>query len=503
MQDGSRRVWIPSPEVSGTMTTTYDPDHVSYYDDRDLRVEMSRVFELCHGCRLCFNLCPAFPTLFDAIDARDGEVSELTRSEQDQVVDECYQCKLCYVKCPYVPPHDWALDFPRLMMRANAVKHVAQPGGIRERLADQVLGRTDLVGRLSSAAAPLANAVIGSPGSVARRVMDKAAGIASQRVLPPYARERFTTWFHRRVPPIMVQSLPEGSPAAGSPAVGSPAAGNPGAGNPAVGSPVAGSPAVGDRPGDEQPSHAGESDRGVAVFATCFIEYMEPGIGKDLVKVYEHNQIPCEIPPGTRCCGAPWLHGGDVRKFRRAAEHNVEALFSLAASGVPIIVAQPTCGYVLRQDYPRYLKSTQAKVVAGQVFDACEYLSRMESLGRGTLRTDFTGEVPAKVTYHVACHLRAQSIGVRAQDLLRTAGMDVSLVERCSGIDGTWGYRSANYDLARKVAQPLARGIESAAGDAVCGDCHLANGAIFEETGERSRHPIQLLARAYGIPEER
>ena len=145
------------------MTTTYTPDDPAYLDEGDLRVELERVFDLCHGCRLCFNLCPSFPTMFDLIDANDGDVSALTAADQDRVVDECYQCKLCYPKCPYVPPHEWQLDFPRLMMRAHAVRH-AEGRPVRERVTDQVLARTDLVGRVSTAAAPLVNALTGTPG---------------------------------------------------------------------------------------------------------------------------------------------------------------------------------------------------------------------------------------------------------------------------------------------------------------------------------------------------
>ena len=179
------------------MTTTYRPDDPAYLDEADLRVELERVFDLCHGCRLCFNLCPSFPTLFDLVDANDGDVSALTAADQDRVVDECYQCKLCYPKCPYVPPHEWQLDFPRLMMRAHAVRH-AEGLPVRERVTDQVLGRTDLMGRVSTAAAPIVNAVTGTPGSWTRRLMEKTAGMASERLLPPYARTRFSTWFRRR-----------------------------------------------------------------------------------------------------------------------------------------------------------------------------------------------------------------------------------------------------------------------------------------------------------------
>ncbi len=179
------------------MTTTYDPEHPAYLDEGDLRVELERVYDLCHGCRLCFNLCPSFPTLFDTIDARDGDVGAMTPAEQDQVVDECYQCKLCYLKCPYVPPHEWELDFPRLMMRAHAVRQ-SEGLPLKQRLTDQALARTDLLGTVSSAVAPLVNAATGTPGSWARRMMEKTVGMASGRLLPPYARQRFSSWFRRR-----------------------------------------------------------------------------------------------------------------------------------------------------------------------------------------------------------------------------------------------------------------------------------------------------------------
>ena len=441
------------------MTTTYDPSHPRYLDEGDLRVELERVYDLCHGCRLCFNLCPSFPTLFDTIDARDGDVAAMTPAEQDQVVDECYQCKLCYLKCPYVPPHEWELDFPRLMMRAHAVRH-ADGVPVRERLTDQFLGRTDLLGKVSTAAAPLVNALTGTPGSLSRRMMEKTVGMASQRLLPPYARQRFSTWFRKRR---------SATPAA---------------------------------------TTGGQGD--VSVFPTCFIEYMEPDIGKDLVKVYERNGVACSMPEGTRCCGAPWLHQGNVKEFTRAAEQNVAVLADEVRAGREVVVAQPTCAYVVRKDYPLYLAHTpqaaDAELVAAHTADPAEFLVRLHK-GEGTsLDTEFpgreNGEVPDQVTYHVACHLQAQQVGLKSRDLLKVAGVKATLVQRCSGIDGTWGYRREHYDLARQVAAPLKREVEAAGNEVVCGDCHLANGSIEQETGVRPVHPIQLMARAYGIPPE-
>lgn len=435
------------------MTATYDPTDPKYFDPVALREELDRVFDLCHGCRLCFNLCPSFPTLFDFIDARDGDVAALSDGEHRQVVDECYQCKLCYVKCPYVPPHEWELDFQRLMSRVHAVRQ-KQLVPVKERLTDQFLGRTDALGRVSVAAAPLVNWATGTPGSLARRVMEKTAGLASQRLLPPYAKQRFTTWFKKRVRSAVT------------------------------------------RPG-----------RTVSVFPTCFVEYMEPDIGKAIVEVYEHNGVACTVPDGTKCCGAPWLHSGRVDEFTKAARRNVAALAAEVRAGRDVIVAQPTCAYVVKRDYPIYAAGPDADLVAAHTFDPAEYLMRRHRDGEDefTLRGEFPGRddgsVPDTVTYHVACHLQAQNAGLRSRDLLKTAGVKCSLVQRCSGIDGTWGYRAENYELARKVARPLAREVEAAGNDTVCGDCHLANGSIQQETGFQPVHPMRLMARAYGVGE--
>ena len=248
----------------------------------------------------------------------------------------------------------------------------------------------------------------------------------------------------------------------------------------------------------------------MSVFPTCFIEYMEPAIGQDLVKVYERNGVSCSLPEGTSCCGAPWLHQGNVKEFTKAAERNVAALAAEVRAGRDVVVAQPTCAYVVRKDYPLYLEHTalgaDAALVAEHTSDPAEYLMALHK-GEGTeLATDFigrdTGAVPDQVTYHVACHLQAQHIGLKSRDLLKVAGVKATLVQRCSGIDGTWGYRAENYELARKVAAPMAKEVRAAGNDVVCGDCHLANGAIEQETGTRPVHPMQLMARAYGIPEE-
>jgi glycerol-3-phosphate dehydrogenase subunit C len=431
------------------VTVTYDPQHPKYFDEGDLRSELGRVYDLCHGCRLCVSLCPSFPTLFDLIDARDGAVAELTPAEQDKVVDECYQCKLCYVKCPYIPPHEWELDFPRLMLRAEAVQ-VKRHGTLKDKVTTQMLGRTDLLGRLATTTPGLANATVGKPGSLIRRTMEKVVGVAAERVLPPYAKTRFSTWFRRR------------------------------------------------RASLSRPQQAT-----VTVFPTCLVEYSNPAVGQDLVKVYERNGVSCSLPERIGCCGAPWLHSGDFDQFTKEAARNVEVLARSVRAGNDIVVPQPTCGYVLKRDYPEYLGTEEAKLVSEHTYDASEYLWRMHKSADAELDTTFDGEVPETTAYHVPCHLQAQNIGLRSRDLLKLTGTQVKLVQKCSGIDGMWGFRADNYELSRKVIEPLVVGIEAADAQVVVGDCHLANGAINQETGRTPQHPLQQLARAYGIlPED-
>ncbi len=437
------------------MTTTYDPFHPRYFDEADLREELTRVYDLCHGCRLCFKFCTAFPTLFELVDRHDDQdAARMTPAEQDRVVDECFNCKLCYVNCPYIPGQsEWNLDFPRLMLRAQQAR--ARNGRLsrRERLQNQALGRTDLLGKVSSGpAAPLANAAVSRPGSVPRRLMEKAVGIAAERILPPYARQRFSTWFTKRRGP--------------------------------------------ERRTVEQ------AQGQVALFPTCLVEYQNPAIGKDLVRVYERNGIECSLPEGQVCCGAPWLHEGEVDRFVAQGRTNVRVLADAMRAGRDIVVPQPTCSYVLKHDYVDYIGGPDAELVAAHTHDAAEYLWEVHK-GDGTaLDTDFPGEVPEQVTYHAPCHLRAQNIGYRSRDLMQLAGTKVSVVAECSAIDGTWGYREQNYENSRKIAKKMADAIEAAGNDVVTGDCHLANGGILQETGRQPVHPLQLVARAYGIPEE-
>jgi len=434
------------------MTTTYDPKHPMYTDEADVRGELTRAYDVCHGCRLCFTFCTSFPTLFEMIDAHeDQDAGRMTPAQQDQVVDECFQCKLCFINCPYTPElHEWSLDFPRLMLRANAMMHQNGHKSARAAATTKVMGRTDLIGMVATTAAPLANKIVeAKPNSMIRKINAKVTGVSAVRLLSPYAKQRFSTWFKKR-PTIKLQ----------------------------------------------------KKQGAVTVFPTCLVEYQETAIGKDLVKVYERNGIECDISDAG-CCGAPWLHSGDVKQFTKIAEKNVKALAAEVRKGTDVVVPQPTCSYVIKKDYIDYVGGQDATLVSEHTYDAVEYLMKVHEADDTVLDTDFAGETHEKITYHAPCHIRAQNVGLKSRDLMKLTGATVEVVQQCSGGDGMWGLRDGNENISVPIAEKLGEQIEHANGDVVAGDCHVANTAIVEQTGRVAVHPLRVLARAYGIPEEK
>ncbi|MFT3854926.1 MAG: heterodisulfide reductase-related iron-sulfur binding cluster [Ilumatobacteraceae bacterium] len=459
---GGHRLVAASASIV-VVTSTYDPGDARYVDEAATRSELTRVFDVCAGCRHCVDRCGAFPLLFALVDRHaDREAGRLTPAQQDAVTDECFGCDRCLTECPYAPGRDPAavdvpvvVDVPAVMARATAMRRAnhhlprgAQPSG-------GPLSPTSATGRVAAAMPSVANVLTGAAdGSVVRRALRLATGVSATRVMPPFTRQRFSTWFARRPRVRLV---------------------------------------------DRQAS--------VAVFPTCIVDLHEPGIGHDLVKVYERNGIECRPVDGVRCCGAALLDGGDVRGFAALARANAAALAEAIRDGHDVIVAQPTCSAVLRDDYPVHAPGADAELVAAHTFDACEYLMKLHRGATTRIDTAFGGDVPVSVVCHVPCHVRRQDAGLASRDLLKLTGARVVLAEGCAGV-GSWrGLRAAHDAGAQRLAGLLAavvgEAVEGVGGSvAVTGDCHLANTAIGEHAGIVPRHPLQVLARAYGIAEE-
>ncbi len=425
----------------------YDIRDTKYWDEAKLYDEMRRVYDVCHTCRMCFSYCPSFPSLFDSIDHHEetgeGEVEALTHKEMDDVVDLCFQCKLCYVKCPYTPPHKFSVDFPRLMLRAKAIR--AKKNGVT--FQDRVLGDPDKTARQSTGMfATLVNWA--NRQKPLRIAMEKTIGIHRDRVLPPFASLTFEGWFARRKPLV----------------------------------------------------HAAHDDSNVvAIFESCSINYNYPSVGQAAVQVLERNGKSV-IRPEQVCCGMPAMDGGDVEKAIANAKKNVKALVPLVKRGIPVVVCAPTCGYVMKQDWPELLDSEDARLVAENTYDIGEFLAKLKNEGK--LDTSFNTP-QGKLAYHIPCHLRAQNIGQPFTKILAGApGTTVEAIEECSAFDGTWGMKAEYYDHSRKCSQKLCRQMKASEADRFVSDCMMAGLNVIEETGRAPVHPIEVLRDAYGIKRE-
>jgi len=422
-----------------------------FYDADSLETELERVFDVCHGCRRCFNLCNAFPTLFDAVDESDtGEVDSVPKSVFQQVVDECYLCDMCYMsKCPYVPPHEWNIDFPHLMLRAKARKFREQGASV----SDRILSDTDTVGSIAGipVIAEAVNAV--NRSAAGRAVLEAALGVDKTAPIPEY---------HSRSGRKRVAASVVGRDAQGEPVNG--------------------------------------TQGKVVLYATCYGNKNSPQIIEDLVAVYQHNGIPVALVEKEKCCGMPKLELGDLDSVARAKDVNVPQLLSWVEDGWDIVAPVPSCALMFRQELPLMFPDEAAvQKVAGAFFDPFEYLYLRHKGER--LVTEF-GEPLGDVAYQVPCHLRVQNIGLKTRDVLQLIPETrVQVIERCSGHDGTYGVKKRFREAAVKIARPVVRQVNDSGAASFTSDCPMAGQQIdglLEQSGVYS-HPMTLLRRAYGI----
>ncbi len=479
----------------------------AFYDEEALYGELERVFDVCHGCRRCVSLCNAFPTLFDLVDeSATMEVDGVDRADYGKVVDECYLCDLCYMtKCPYVPPHEWNVDFPHLMLRAKAVKY--RRGEVKAR--DRLITKTDLIGRFASLPVVVNAANAAARSKPVRAAMDRVAGIHREANLPPYDSKSIRRRLRRRAGDPGSASAASATAGSSGPAQGGEAGSKTSAETtlPAAPAPEPGMPA---RPPLRSTVPAGtaarsptpgERTRGqVALFGTCYGNWNEPHLGEDLAAVFEHNGIPVRLAPKERCCAMPRLELGDLAAVEKAKDANVAVLAKLADEGCDVVAPVPSCVLMFKQELPLMFPEDErvAKVKAA-IYDPFEYLAQRRR--EGLLRTDFRHSL-GTVAYHAACHQRVQNVGSKTREILDLVpDTRVTVIERCSGHDGTYAVKRESYPHSMRIVRPVARRVRSEAPDHFGSDCPMAGNHIAHGLGEgrAAEHPLTLLRKAYGV----
>ena len=423
----------------------------AFYDEGKTFAELERIFDICHGCRRCVNLCTAFPTLFDLVDeSKTMEVDGVAKDDYWKVVDQCYLCDTCYMtKCPYVPPHPWNVDFPHVMLRAKAVK--LRKSGAKFR--DKLLSSTDAMGKLSTIPVVVQTVNAVNRMGVSRTLLEKTLGVHRDRELPEYARRKFRSSYEKS---------------------------------------------------RDFPVKDGKSAPGkVAVFSTCYVNYNEPGMGHDLVAVLSHNEIPHVLVQQEACCGMPKLELGDLQSVAALKEKNIPGMAKLAREGYAILTPIPSCTLMFKQELPlMFPEDPQVQAVKAAMFDPFEYFVLRAK--DGLLKKDFKAKL-GKVSYHIPCHSRVQNVGQKTREMLEMIpDTAVTTVERCAGHDGTWGVKQEYFDLSMKIGRPVFRQLAAAEPDWISSDCpiaarHISQGIKQEKEPAPTAHPLTLLRKAYGI----
>ncbi|MBG0797671.1 glycerol-3-phosphate dehydrogenase [Methylocystis sp. L43] len=425
-----------------------------FYDDAKLDAEMRRVFDICHTCRRCFNLCDSFPRLFDLIDeSKSGELDTVASADFKQVVDACTLCDMCFMsKCPYVPPHEFNIDFPHLILRYRAVE--AKKNGVPA--VDRALADTDRYGKWATLISGAANWATRRDNATMRGLEEKVAGVDRNAELPKYASKTL-----------------EAQAAANPPA---------------------------------RDESAPAKARKAVLYATCYGDYNDTSIGMSALAVLARNGVDTKVVHPA-CCGMPKLEQGMLDDVAEAARKVAAAFAPYIDAGYDIVAPVPSCALMLKFEWPLILPEEESvKRLAEATFDLSEYvvdIARKEGLAEGMAPLD------GGVAFHVSCHSRAQNIGQKGAELLALIPeADVAVVERCSGHGGAWGYKKGNFETAMKVGKPAARQLQNADKKHVVSECPLAGLHIEQEIEtlggespkpERVGHPIVLMARAYGL----
>ena len=428
-----------------------DFDHQDFLDPKKLDDEMRRVFDICHGCRRCFNLCDSFPKLFDFVDETEtGEVSSLSSKKFGEIVDACTLCDMCFMtKCPYVPPHEFNLDFPHLMFRYRMYQKKA---GKLPKIPLQ-LAQIDRNAKLGVLFSKVINWITNVKNKFSRKILEIITGIDKKVILPKYNSETFEKYSLKNKD--IVNKLAPGF------------------------------------------------GRKVVIYSTCFVNFNKKNTGIAALKVLKKNGVDVHHSyPG--CCGMPYLEQAEPKKVVEQAKKVSRELLKWIDKGYQVVTLTASCGLMLKFEWPLLLpKDENIKKLSINTKDIDEYIV---DISKKTGLADGIKEIDGGVTVHHACHARAQNMGNKARDMLKLIpNIKIDVVERCAGHGGTFGVMKTTHKIANKVGKLTAAISSKKNNKYMVSDCPLAGKHLQQLekdtkiSHDEALHPIELLAKAYRL----
>ena len=395
----------------------------------------------CIKCNICTIYCPvaAVTDLFAGPKYTGPQAQRFRENGQPQTPDHsadyCSGCRVCNEVCP--------TGVKLAEMNARARAHIMAEQGIP--LRNRMLGRNELLGKLGSIMPPLANFGLHNP--VSRVVAEKVFGIASKAPLPRWSSRTFGSWFKKTEAARL------------------------------------------------------KSDKKVVYYHGCATMYYEPFIGKAAIAVFEHNGFEVLVPP-QNCCGLPMLSNGEFDEAGKYHQNNINKLLVYAQAGLAIVGTSTSCTLTLKEEAPELLDmhDDSAHAITMATWDIFEWLRELHEAGQ--LKRDFV-ELQMVLPYHAPCQYRAHRVGKPALEILTLIpGIDARESHaRCCGIAGTYGYKKEKYQIGMDVGQELFDFVHEQEGEVTMTACdsETCRWQLEHGTDLPSRHPIEILAAAYGL----
>lgn len=392
-------------------------------------------FEQCIKCTVCTVYCPvaAVNPLYPG-PKQAGPDGERLRLKRPEFFDESLKWCLNCKRCEVACPSNVRIGD---IIQAARIKHSKKKPGLRE----YMLANTDFMGTMASPLAPMVNFAVGlKPVKI---VMDKTIGIDHRRMFPKYAFGTFESWLKRNR--------------------------------------------------KKQAKFA----RQVSYFHGCYVNYNNPQLGKDFVKIMNALGIGVQLLEKEKCCGVPLISNGLIDQAKRQGEVNITSIRrSVVENKIPVLGTSSTCTFTLRDEYP-HLLDIDNKDVRDSIELATRYIYRLLSSGEVKLR--FKKNAPKlRVAYHTACHMEKLGWAYYSTELLRMIPSVelIMLDSQCCGIGGTYGFKKENYATAQSIGEPLFQKIEASGCDVVSTDCETCKWQIEMSTSKEVIHPLSILAQA-------
>ncbi|QSG08263.1 anaerobic glycerol-3-phosphate dehydrogenase subunit C [Halapricum desulfuricans] len=238
-------------------------------------------------------------------------------------------------------------------------------------------------------------------------------------------------------------------------------------------------------------------DKKIAYFHGCYSNYNTPEVAKALVRIYEHFGYEVMVPP-QKCSGTPMFANGMLDDARRHAETNVEELTAAIEEGADVVASCTSCSMALRNEYPELFDIDGIDDLAAHTYDAVEYLRIHTDVRQELEAAEVSGELEEEFAYHAPCHARNQGLERQAIELFRDLdGVAVEDVgESCSGISGTYGWKSEKYEKSMEIGSEMFEHMEESEGTTGMTECPTCASQMEHGTGYEVRHPLELIEAA-------